>query len=184
MLDIMLGWLSFTRPANAIFPLTYSLAIFSFIIAFIRINTGLPVRLLLSASFPFAFVQTFETIYQKLGYALTPLAFAGTIQPQVLAVEASWLLLGFSTIPLWRWSRKGLASLLFLIAGFALWALVDYPSAPRLQPLGIGLALNIALKIDSALLFTALLYEGTRTQSRSRLRVDEKPREGIQSMNK
>ncbi len=161
MLEILLGWATFTRQLNTLFPVTYALAIISFLFALWRLKGNPLQRLLLSLSFPFAFVQSFDTIYNKLGYLLHPKAFAGTMNPAIILVEMSWLVLGLSTLTFWRLTKKSMAPLLLFLGGFILWAVLDYPSISGLQPVGVGLVLNIALKIDAAALFIVLLYDGT-----------------------
>ena len=161
MLQVLLGWAVFARSTNGLFLLTYGLAAFSFLFALWRLRLSPTRRLLLAISFPFAFVQGFEIVYSKLGYLLHATPFEGTMRPAIILVELSWLLLGFSSFPFWRFTKKTLAPVVFFIGGFLLWAFSDYPQTPGLQPFGVGLALNIALKIDAFVLFSTLLYDGT-----------------------
>ncbi len=150
---------------NHIFPFTYGLSIFTFIFSFVRFRRNLKFGVFKSLSFamttPFAFVATFEGVYQNIFYFVAPNEFHTSIPYELLL--ASWLLLGFASCFFWKPSLKFYLLLLLDIAGFMLWCLIGYPQINAGGLFGLyALILNIITKVSFALTFLALIYNGTR----------------------
>ena len=110
----------------------------------------------MAITFPFAFVGSFEEIWQNL--------WVDRGLPPPLANEiwmASWTLLGFSTVLYWRLSRKSIAMLLSLVILFAIWLVAGYPQLGSSQGFLVP-ALNLITKSLTFLIFATSLYEGSK----------------------
>ena len=155
---LMMLQATFRSPLNLIFPLTYGLAIISFVFAFCKLpGIRLPERVLLAGSFPFAFAAFFETFYQELGHAIYPNDFGPMLVFR--ALEISWLILGFASVTYWRFTRVSLVLFGATLLSFAVWT-TDY-SHGGLQPVwSLGFSMNLACKLLSALFFLSL-FKGT-----------------------
>ncbi|MFI5419569.1 MAG: hypothetical protein ACHQ1H_01235 [Nitrososphaerales archaeon] len=147
---------------SEIFPLTYFLAWASIVIALYLLKTKVKLNwvraLILSVTFPFAFVAFFEEIWQNL-WIVRDL-------PPPISNEiwmASWVVLGCSTIQFWKFSKKSLIVLLVLILGFGTWAASGYQQLSETNNLLIPI-LNWITKSGTFLLFAFLLYDGTKRQ--------------------
>jgi hypothetical protein len=160
---LVLGWGTGMSATNSIFPFTYAMAIFTSVFSFIRFRkylrgTG---SAFLSVTTPFAFVGTFEAVYQNLGYFERPSIFH-TRGPGELLL-ASWIILGLASFPFWKLSKKFYILVAADIIGFAIWTLVGYPQIYETGPLSeYAFWLNLVTKLSFGLTFLALLYDGTR----------------------
>ncbi len=151
---------TFTSVQDEIFPLTYSLIwvsiVFSLYLFRSRIRLNWIRSLVMCLTFPFAFVGTFEEIWQNLW------VFRGL--PPPLGNEiwmASWVVVGFSTLQYWRHSRKSLAMIIVLGIFFSIWVATGYDQLGSSSGLLVP-ALNLITKSLTFLLFATLLYEGSK----------------------
>jgi len=141
-----------------IFPLTYVLAWVSVVIALYLFKSKVKLNwvraLVLSFTFPFAFIAFFEEIWQNL-WIVRGL-------PPPLSNElwmASWLTLGCSTIQFWKFSKKSLFVLLVIILSFGIWATSGYQQLSETSGLFVPV-LNWTTKSGTFLLLDLLLFDG------------------------
>jgi len=149
---------TFNSTQIEIFPLTYVLAWTSIIIALFLFRSKVRLNwirtLILSFSFPFAFIAFFEEIWQNLWTARG--------LPPPLSNEIwmlSWLIFGFSTIQFWRFSKKSLLALFVIAIGFGFWVITGYQQLAETGSLLVPL-LNWATKLVTFVLFAFLLLDG------------------------
>jgi hypothetical protein len=159
---------------NSIFPLTYSLAVFSFIFFLLRfrknLNLGWKRSILLSATIPFGFAAFFETVYQEVFAVVRPKDFHIPLSGQLLL--ASWIILGLSTLQYWRITRKFYAVITVDVVLFLIWMGIGYPQIYETGPNTVyALILNILTKFTFALTFAVLIYEGTKRKNWEPLRA-------------
>jgi hypothetical protein len=152
---------------NSVFPLTYAVAIIIFIFFFTRFrkNTSLGWKrsFLLSVTIPFGFVAFFETLYQAVFSFVRPEIFHIPLSGQLLLT--SWLLLGLSTMPYWKITKKFYLLVVLDIVGFLIWVGIGYPQIYEIGPLSIyALVLNYVTKFTVALTYAVLIFDGTRKQ--------------------
>jgi hypothetical protein len=151
---------TFTTVQDEIFPLTYTLIWASIIFSFYLFKTKFKLNqvrsLVLSLTFPFAFVGLFEEIWQNL-WIVRGL-------PPPLSNEiwmAAWTALGFSTVQYWHLKRRSVLILSLLAIFFAIWTVTGYSQLGSSKGLFVP-ALNLVTKSLTFLLFASLLYDGSR----------------------
>jgi hypothetical protein len=143
---------------NSILPLSILWSLITFAYAFRQIRTGIVSRLLVSATVPFAFLSTFEILYQHLFLFVRTDLFRTNLQGEI--VLGTWFLLGLTSVNHWQVGRKSLAVFFLLIAGFTLWSLVGYPQIYDTGGTqGTALLFNAATKSLAAILFMVLLSD-------------------------
>jgi hypothetical protein len=118
----------FRTSGNAVFLCTYASAIALYLFAFFRLQraTNSFIRaLVLSAAFPFCATSFFEQIYQTIGYVWFHFP-EFSVSFLAWSINLSSIAMIFSSVSYWRVNRLVFGSILVaVIAGFALWAVVD-----------------------------------------------------------
>jgi len=145
---------------SEIFPLTYGLAWFSIIFSLylfkFRLGLNWARSLILSFTFPFAFVGVFEEIWQNLWVVRgLPPSIANEIW------MASWVVVGFSSVLYWRVTKKSFFVLAILVLGFGDWAATGYQQLGSTSGLFVPL-LNWITKSLAFMLLAILLLDGTK----------------------
>jgi hypothetical protein len=148
--------------AGQAFPITYACAVFLVLFAFaLHREWSWPRRVLVSIAVPFAFIQLYEIPYDLLGHLVWPVDYAWAVWPLVLFLNASWLVLGLSTVPFWRLRWKGALALSAFLGMFLAWWAWFFPPlgsiSPPLNPEGSG---YIVSKVLLAALIAILLWDG------------------------
>ena len=147
--------------ANSIIPLSILWSLVTFAYAFHRLRLGAATRVLLALSVPFAFLGTFETLYQHLFLVANSARFA-TDSPGELML-ASWILLGITTVPYWKWTRAASGAVGLLTVTFGLWLFLGYHQIYEVNnSIWVAYIFNTVAKSLTAILFLVLLHGGTQ----------------------
>lgn len=128
---------------DTLFPLTYSLAIASFLVTIYWYRdkglTGFPYAI----GVPFFWIILFEILWQN------SFLLFGTFTDDVLSeiILSSWFMIGVISYPTWNIDKFTLWVFLMFSAGWTAWILARYPQMPSLS----GYVFNISLKIGAFL---------------------------------
>lgn len=126
---------------DTLFPLTYSLAIFSFLVSLYWERKAGLMAIPYAMGIPFLWVIFFEILWQN-SFVLFG-TFTDNLTSEVILF--SWLLIGTISFPTWTMDRLTLISFLFFSAGWTAWILIGYPQMPSLP----GYLFNFMLKIGA-----------------------------------
>ncbi|MHB1707888.1 MAG: hypothetical protein ACYCT2_00220 [Thermoplasmataceae archaeon] len=132
-----------------LFPLTFSLAISSFLLSLCWYRREGLFALPYAAGVPFLWVIFFEILWQN-SFALVG-TFSDNLTSEVILF--SWLLIGTISFPTWTMDRLTLISFLLFSAGWMAWILIDYPQMPSLP----GYFFNFLLKIGAFLVIIIMV---------------------------
>ena len=124
-----------------LFPLTFSLAISSFLLSLYWFRREALFAIPYAAGIPFLWVIFFEILWQN-SFALFG-TFTDNLTSEVILF--SWLLIGTISFPTWTMDRLTLISFLFFSAGWTAWILIGYPQMPSFP----GYLFNFMLKIGA-----------------------------------
>ena len=152
--------------STPIYPLTFLLACISFVFASVflhrRSNLSWSRSILVGSAFPFNFVSFFEALWQNAGLVVRPDVFSTPLVGEVLIF--SWVLVGLSSVPFWKVTRRGFLILGSLLVVWFVWIAVGYPQ--WFEGSVVGLSLNLLLKFQFFLLFVFLLVGRQRVSLR------------------
>ena len=124
-----------------LFPLTFSLAISSFLLSLYWYWHEGPFALPYAVGVPFLWVIFFEILWQN-SFAIFG-TFTDNLTSEVILF--SWLLIGTISFPTWTMDRLTLISFILFSAGWIAWILIDYPQMPSFP----GYFFNFLLKIGA-----------------------------------
>jgi hypothetical protein len=154
---------AFHNPPGNAFPVTYGIAIFLFFFTVFALKPlNWPRRILVAFAVPFAFTHLYEVSYELIAYFVWYPLYDWALWPLTLFLNATWLVLGISTLPFWRlkWRSGGIALVAFLLAFAAWWlfflpfiAPVHYPTNPE----GSGYIVSHALL---GVVIACLIWDG------------------------
>jgi hypothetical protein len=139
---------------DTLFPLTYSLAIFSFLLSLYWFRHEGILALPYAIGIPFLWVIFFEILWQN------SFVFFGTLNDSLTneVVLLSWLLPGTASFPEWRMDRISLIAFLTFSAGWVYWFASGYLQMPS----AAGYLFNIPLKIGAFLAVLILVMPRKR----------------------
>lgn len=126
---------------DTLFPLTYSLAIFSFLVSlYWERNAGI-MAVLYAMGIPFLWVIFFEILWQN------SFIFFGTFTDNITSeiILFSWFFLGTVSYPMWKTDKYSITSFLVFSAGWVLWLIFGYPQMPSY----LGYVFNVSLKVGA-----------------------------------
>jgi hypothetical protein len=135
---------------DTLFPLTYSLAIVSFIMTMYWTRKSGLVSLPYSIGVPFLWVIFFEILWQN------SFIFSGAFKDNIVSemILMSWLLVGCISYPIWRADKFTLAAFLTFSLTWVAWVATGYQQ----MPLMTGYIFNISLKIGAFLTIIVLIF--------------------------
>jgi hypothetical protein len=126
----------------------------TFVFSYYRLSGEVVKRILLAATSPLAFLATFEIVYQHLFLVADAANFRTDLDGEI--VLGSWLLLGLTTLPHWKLTKKALAVLGLLAIAFGVWLLLGYPQIYGTKST-LAFVCNATTKSLTAVFFLTLL---------------------------
>lgn len=153
---------SFHNPPGNAFPVTYgcALALFAFTLFALRAISW-PRRLLVAIAVPFAFTHLYEIPYELIAYEVWYPLYNWALWPTTLFLNATWLILGVSSAPFWKFKRWGVVALAAFLVAFAAWWIWFVPFVPPIHPPtnpeGSGYILSHALLV---FVLACLIWDG------------------------
>lgn len=134
---------------DTLFPLTYSLAILSFLIGIYWFRHSLLFSFPYAIGIPFLWVIFFEILWQN-SFALFG-TFTDNLTSEMILL--SWFLVGTLSFPTWKIDKfSGIALILFL-SGWLAWLVDGYPQMPSTM----GFFFNTSLKIGAFFVIMVLV---------------------------
>ncbi len=134
---------------DPLFPLTYSLAISSFLLSLYWSRHEGLLALPYAIGVPFLWVIFFEILWQN-SFVLFG-TFTDNLTSEVILL--SWLLLGTISFPTWITDKFTIISFLLFSMGWIAWVLIGYPQMPSM----LGYIFNFLLKIGAFLVIMVLV---------------------------
>lgn len=126
---------------DILFPLTYSLAICSFLIFLYWFRNNGIFAIPLAIGVPFLWVITFEILWQN-SFILTG-HIGDTLNTELILI--SLLLMGIISLPEWKRNRISVSAIVIFTIGWITWLWMGYPQIPST----LGYMFNITLKIGA-----------------------------------
>lgn len=160
----VIGWvLAPWTGANSVLPVSIFWSVTVFVYSYFRLSGDVVQRILLAATSPFAFLAAFEIVYQHLFLVADPANFRTDLEGEI--VLGSWLLLGLTTLPHWKLTKKALSVLGLLAIAFGVWLLLGYPQIYGTNST-LAFVCNVAAKSLTAVFFLTLFSGGTNVRNR------------------
>ncbi len=146
---------------NTLFPLTYFLSVFSFLISLYWFRYDGILSIPLSIGVPFLWVTFFEVLWQN-SFLLTG-KFSDNLNSELILL--SWLLMGSISFPKWKKDRVTISAFIAFSIGWIAWLGMGYPQMPSF----LGYLFNISLKIGAFALIIILVMTKNSTSQTKRL---------------
>ncbi len=163
---------SIAQGGNLEFPVTYATALLTFasstFLFRMRVGVSLSRATFLSACLVLTATAVFEVTYQVVGHFFYPSEITGAIWLPNYILNASWILLGLTSLEYWHASARFGTVAFALFLSWSVWIVVGFPQLFQPDRIAVALAANSVAKVLSfALVLSAIDFSDSKARTRS-----------------